>query len=111
MTKQQEFRKQTEEAKFQAFSLMCEKVAELEKENAKLKSVAEFQQSSNMKRHFEIQELKKENAELKEKVEKAEDLIEDMYDRIPASHSDYYKDVMDRARQFLWGEKNDRKAD
>lgn len=33
MTKQQEFRKQTEEAKFEAFSLMCKKVAELEKEN------------------------------------------------------------------------------
>ncbi|MEE3413692.1 MAG: hypothetical protein VZQ58_07425 [Bacteroidales bacterium] len=36
MTKQQEFRKQTEEAKFEAFSLMCKKVAELEKENAVL---------------------------------------------------------------------------
>ena len=33
MTKQQEFRKQTEEAKFEAFSLMCKKVAELENEN------------------------------------------------------------------------------
>lgn len=37
MSKQQEFRKQTEEAKFEAFSLMCKKVAELEKENAELK--------------------------------------------------------------------------
>jgi hypothetical protein len=36
MTKEQEFRKQTEEAKFEAFSLMCKKVAELEKENAVL---------------------------------------------------------------------------
>lgn len=32
MTKQQEFRKQTEEAKFEAFSLMCKKVADLEQE-------------------------------------------------------------------------------
>lgn len=35
--KQQEFRKQTEEAKFEAFSAMCEKVADLEKKNAELK--------------------------------------------------------------------------
>ena len=124
MTKQQEFRKQTEEAKYEAFSLMCKKVADLEKENAELKkklkeklktiadkdlsfvakfdalekenaelkkkcykkavkdycelekeneqlkSVAELQQSSNMKRHFEIQKLKKENAKLKAQIEK-----------------------------------------
>jgi len=87
MTK--EFRKQTEEAKFEAFSLMCKKVAdleaevkewkdkadlwcntanlkdhniminkELEKENAELRKVAEFQQSSNMSRHFENKKLK-----------------------------------------------------
>lgn len=31
----------------------------------------------------------------------AKELIEDMYDQIPSSHSDYYKDVMERARQFL----------
>lgn len=37
MNKQQEFRKQTEEAKLEAFSLMCRKVADLEKENAELK--------------------------------------------------------------------------
>ena len=39
MTKQQEFRKQTEEAKFKAFSLMCKKVADLEEENNKLLDV------------------------------------------------------------------------
>lgn len=37
MIKQLEFRKQTEEAKFEAFSLMCKKVANLEKENKLLK--------------------------------------------------------------------------
>ena len=47
---------------------------ELEKENEQLKSAAEFQQSSNMKRHFEIQELKKENAELKAEIENDRDL-------------------------------------
>ena len=61
------------------------------------------------------EELEKENAELKKRVDnlynsdcwasdqltKAKELIEDMYDKIPASHSDYYKDVMERAVQFL----------
>ena len=42
MTKEQEFRKQIEEAKFEAFSVMCEKVAELEKENAELKNQVSF---------------------------------------------------------------------
>ena len=35
-----------------------ERIAELEKENAELKSIAEFQQSSNMSRHFENKKLK-----------------------------------------------------
>ncbi len=43
------------------------KNVELEKENEQLKSIVEFQQSSNMKRHFQILELKKGNAELKAK--------------------------------------------
>ena len=47
------------------------------------------------------EELEKENAELRAKYLQATDLIEDMYDKIPASHSDYYKDVMERARQFI----------
>lgn len=42
MTREQEFRKQTEEAKFEAFSVMCEKVNELEKENAELKVEVEI---------------------------------------------------------------------
>ena len=36
-----------------------------------------------------------------EQLNKAKEIIKDMYDRIPASHSDYYKDVMEKARQFL----------
>lgn len=35
-----------------------DKIAELERENAELKSIAEFQQSSNMSRHFENKKLK-----------------------------------------------------
>ena len=37
---------------------LYKKVEELEKENAELKKVAEFQQSSNMSRHFENKKLK-----------------------------------------------------
>lgn len=33
MTREQEFRKQTEEAKFESFAVMCKKVADLEQEN------------------------------------------------------------------------------
>jgi hypothetical protein len=77
------------------------RIVELEKENVELKK-----------------ELKKWKDEWQEQVQKAidegyartqqtiqltkaKDLIEDMYDKIPASHSDYYRDVMERARQFL----------
>ena len=35
-----------------------ERIKELEKENAELKSIAEFQQSSNMNTHFENKKLK-----------------------------------------------------
>ena len=35
------------------------------------------------------------------KYEQAKELIEDLVDKIPSSHSDYYKDVIERARQFL----------
>ena len=70
MTKQQEFRKQTEEAKFEAFSLMCKKVTELEKENAGLKEhikadcidCADF--NKNKKLEKENAELKKANKKL-----------------------------------------------
>jgi len=40
--KQQEFRKQTEEAKFEAFASMCEKVAELETQIERMKSQYDY---------------------------------------------------------------------
>lgn len=40
-------------------------IKELQKENENLRSVAEFQQSSNMKRGFEIKELKKQIEKMK----------------------------------------------
>lgn len=51
----------------------ADRIAELEKENEQLKSIAQFQQSSNMKRHFEIQELEKKNKGLEEELKKWKD--------------------------------------
>ena len=44
------------------------KIAELEKGNAELRNIAEFQQSSNKNRYFENKKLKDENTGLKEKL-------------------------------------------
>ena len=62
------------------------RIADLEKENAKLKSEKGCETCTKFD---------------KVQLAKATELIEDMYDKISASHSDYYKDVMERARQFL----------
>ena len=90
MTKQEEFRKLTEEAKFEVFAVMCEKVADLEKENAELKARVEKQDSDiSLLKHLtesqriqiealdgqipwkdikEKSEIIKENTELKDKL-------------------------------------------
>ena len=47
-----------DEAFIKGYELSKKHIAELEKENAELKKVAEFQQSSNMSRHFENKKLK-----------------------------------------------------
>lgn len=95
------------------------------KENAELEQKLEQAEKDLADYQFNyptIKELEKKNAELKRDKEdlifirnqkadyinelkyqltKAKELIEDMYDAIPSSHSDYYKNVMERARQFL----------
>lgn len=91
--------------------------AELQKENENLKSVAEYQQSSNMKRYFEIEELKKENASLKDALEgykqnakwcdKCDKIVElekenaTLKKQLEALSGDKVIDLRDRAEQFL----------
>lgn len=111
------------------FEIICKNLSELERENAELKEDIEnlegikLSQGSALETEYMINEsLKEENAVLKkwkedtikargndymtwsrqnDQLTKAKELIEDMYYQIPSSQFDYYKDVMERARQFL----------
>lgn len=97
------------------FENICENLSDLEKENAELQdklknlsSVAEVRLANWQKYEKQNAELKKglsvvnaSNSFNKDQLTKAKELIEDMYYQIPASHSDYYKDVMERAKKFL----------
>ena len=74
---------------------LVEQMARLEEENAELKK--ELKDANEKVVHLACNQ----NKDLNYKLTKATELIEDMYDKIPASHSDYYKDVMERARQFI----------
>ena len=71
-----------------------ERIAELEKENAELKSIADFQTSSNMDRYFQLKRSK-------EQLTEAKKVIEELYNIIPASMSDYAKEPMEHARKFM----------
>ena len=101
MTKEQEFRKQTEEAKFEAFSVMCEKVNDLEKENAELKeqcSILDKSLVTSTKNNIERQKI---IDEIKEQLTEAKEIIEELYNIIPASMADYAKEPMEHARKFM----------
>lgn len=95
------------------------KIEELEKENAELKSIAGFQQSSNMKRYFEIQELEKKNKKLESDFRICEKNADTYYDQLTKAkeiikncihilkHSGTaldWKTVINQAEQFLKGE-------
>ena len=96
-----------------------ERIAELEKEYASLKGLRKYE--LNVAK-LEIEKLEKENAELKEKLKpenclklskegyikftsdqltKAKEIIEELYNIIPASMADYAKEPMEHARKFL----------
>lgn len=67
------------------------RISELEEENAELKR--------NKKTVVHLAECLEEKQ--REQLKEAKELIEDMYYQIPSSQHDYYKDVMERAEQFL----------
>ena len=80
------------------------RIEQLEKENAELKEKArDYWKNSSFAWRHKCTSRKPFKAAVKaqKQLSKAKELIEDMYDQIPSSHSDYYKDVMERARQFL----------
>ena len=86
------------------------RIEQLEKENAELKEKLEdsekardYWKGSSFDWRHKCTSRKPFKAAVKaqKQLSKAKELIEDMYDQIPSSHSDYYKDVMERARQFL----------
>ena len=73
-------------------------ITELEKENAELKSIADFQTSSNMDRYFQLKRSK-------EQLTKAKEILRGLY-HIVQSRIDYedniqIKDSMDSAKSFL----------
>lgn len=111
MNKEQEFRKQTEEAKFEAFSVMCEKVNELEKENAELKEkLGDVQMQKAGEKSDLVWKLKTANEQKAEQLTEAKKVIKNLLD--VAKFYNYYRDkdaVMDitpiyEAEQFLEGE-------
>ena len=103
--------------------------AELKKENAELKSIAEFQQSSNMSRHFENKKLKEglvvgsmwnkhlnsQNKALeeerdkyrdmtfdqREQLTKAKEIIKDFLLMAKVEHLKDRYETVDEAEQFL----------
>ena len=65
-----------------------ERIEELEKENEELKSIAEFQQSSNMKRHFEIQKLEKEKQDLRDNYDQFKAIAEPEIERLKKENAE-----------------------
>lgn len=94
----------------QDWDVMKSTIADYEKENTELREKLEgaerardYWKDSSFDWRHKCTSRKHFRAAVKaqKQLSKAKELIEDMYDQIPASHSDYYKDVMERARQFI----------
>ena len=86
----------------------------LEKENAELKRHIKAD-CIDCADYYKNKRLEKENAELKKRVDnlynsdcwasdqltKAKDLLEELYDCIPSSSADYYKETLQKVADFL----------
>lgn len=108
--KDMDVRKPCREAYLAAAEPREKRIEQLERENAELKEKLEdiekardYWKGSSFDWRHKCTSRKPFKAAVKaqKQLAEAKELIEDMYDRIPSSHSDYYKDVMERARQFL----------
>ena len=86
--------KQTNRGIAKDYADLQKQVKELQQENAELKSIADFQTSSNMDRYFQLKRSK-------EQITKAKKIIEELYNIIPASMADYAKEPMEHARKFM----------
>lgn len=100
MTKQQEFRKQTEEAKFEAFSLMCKKVTDLEKENAELKDILTSVDCLENAYSFGRKEGMEQSID---QLTKAREIIKELLDTQSRldPYRNIFKDRILKAEQFL----------
>ena len=111
MTREQEFRKQTEEAKFEAFSVMCEKVNELEKENAELKEkLGDVQMQKAGEKSDLVWKLKTANEQKADQLTEAKEIINNCVHELQIillhkiRNKERIASILDKAEQFLEGE-------
>lgn len=101
MTREQEFVKQTEEAKLESFTVVCARVAELESKNAELKESAD----SWKERYWVINDVVYVRDESDNKLTKAKELISKLVQLKhraddPFTYDEYTK-LIEEAEQFL----------
>lgn len=88
----------------QGFECICKNLVELEKENAKLKSIADFQTSINMERHFQLKRNKEQLTKAKEIIKKFSEFvnIEVAYVlEYPQEITDKWNELCKQTKQFL----------
>ena len=74
-------------------------ITELEKENAELKSIADFQTSSNMDRYFQLKRSKEQLTQAKEFLKKIEKIVYNGENEIKRLSK--IVDILAEAEQFL----------
>ena len=90
------------EGYFFAAALPREKrIGELLEENARLKTRIRKQSDELYNRYAETEFYKENNQRHYEQFLKAKEIIEALYDSIPASMTDYCKDAIDKAKSFF----------
>ena len=105
MTREQEFRKQTEEAKFESFAVMCKKVATLEKENADLEEANKTLFTMNNNMWVELEKKRAESQGITNKLHqllKAKEIILKLSTCLEGhSNNNFEYELLQEAEQFL----------